>query len=144
MIRLFGRQAVEYKKQHLLCELNRFKDSDHDVERYNISIKEAEDVVRGREDLIYLDARNDENVHRFWKAWYDRGENKMDKEKFAKEVFGEMFDEVIAWIRKELDPSEVFSEEVLVEWVTSNKKPEEVFSFDGLERLCKHIDRSVD
>lgn len=68
---------------------------------------------------------------------------KFDKEKFAKEVFGEMLDEVIAWIRKELDPSEVFSEEVLVEWVTSNKKPEEVFSFDDLERLCKHIDRSV-
>ena len=141
MIRLFGRQAIEYKKQHLLCELNRFKDSVHDVERYNISIKEAEDVVRGREDLIYLDARNEENVHRFWNAWYSRGENKMDKEKFAKEVFGEMLDEVIAWIRKELDPSEVFSEEVLVEWVTSNKKPEEVFSFDDLERLCKHIDR---
>jgi hypothetical protein len=140
MIRLFGRQAIEYKKQHLLCELNRFKDSVYDVGIYNISIKEAEDVVRVREDLIYLDARNEDNVHRFWNAW----KNKMDKEKFAKEVFGEMFDEVIAWIRKELDPSEVFSEEVLVEWVTSNKKPEEVFSFDDLERLCKHIDRSVD
>lgn len=60
--------------------------------------------------------------------------NSFDKEEFAKEIFGEILDDVIGWIRKELDPDEVFSEESLIEWVTSNKNPEDVFDFDDLEK----------
>jgi hypothetical protein len=60
--------------------------------------------------------------------------NSFDKEEFAKEVFGEMLDDVIKWIRKELDPDEVFSDEALIDWVTSNKSPEDVFDFEDLEK----------